>query len=270
IAPDAATESVAITGNTSGVGMFGVSSDEIQQRMRESREQDALGGGQQGGAGVKAGAQGGVGPGGGIGGGAPGGGFGGGGFGGGFAGGGGGRGMFGRGRFDMNRPHGMFYYSAGDSALNAAPYPIKGPTSRPGYLQQRFGVSLGGPLNIPKIYKGGSKTFFFFNYNGTRGENPYDAFSTVPTLAERSGDFSDSTVRTHDANGNTARVPVQLFYPSTSPCAGQPIPDNNLQNGAPECAQISPVAQGLLNYIPLPNLPSTDVQNLHYVTSALS
>ena len=164
----------------------------------------------------------------------------------------------------------MFYYSAGDSALNAAPYPIKGPTAKPEYLQQRFGVSLGGPLNIPKIYKGGSKTFFFFNYNGTRGENPYDAFSTVPTLAERSGDFSDSTVRTHDANGNTARVPVQLFYPSTSPCAGQPIPGNNLQNGAPECAPISPVAQGLLNYIPLPNLPGTDVQNLHYVTSALS
>src|SRR5262249_44507976 len=67
IAPDAATESVSITGNTSGVGMFGLSSDEIQQRMRESREQDTFGGGQQGGAGVKAGAQGGGGPGGGIG-----------------------------------------------------------------------------------------------------------------------------------------------------------------------------------------------------------
>jgi trimeric autotransporter adhesin len=275
IAPDAATESVAITGNTSGVGMFGMSSDELHQGMRESRDQDVFAGGQQSGTGVKAGAQGGGGPfggGGPGGGGPPGGGFvGGGGFGGGgFSGGDAGRGMFGRGRFDINHPHGTFYYSAGDSALNAAPYPIKGPTSKPGYLQQRFGFSLGGPLNIPKIYKGGSKTFFFINYNGSRGENPYDAFSTVPTLAERSGDFSNSTTLTHDSNGNAVRVPVQLFYPSTSPCAGQPIPGNNLQNAAPGCAQISPVGQGLLNYIPLPNLPGTDVQNFHYVTSALS
>jgi hypothetical protein len=272
IAPDAATESVAISGNASGVGMFGMSSDEIQQRMRESREQDAFGNG-QGGTGVKAGAQGGGGPpGGGAGSGLGGGGFGGGGgpFGGGFRGGGGGRGMFGRGRFDINRPHGMFYYSAGDSALNAAPYSLTGPASKAGYLQQRFGVSLGGPLNIPKIYKGGSKTFFFFNYNGARGQNPYDAFSTVPTLAERSGDFSDSTMLTHDSKGNAVRAPVELFYPQTSPCAGQPIPGNNLKNSAPSCAQLSPIAQGLLNFIPLPNLPGTDVQNFHYVTSALS
>ena len=37
------------------------------------------------------------------------------------------------------------------------------------YMRQRFGASLGGPLNIPGIYKGGSKTFFFVNYNGSRG-----------------------------------------------------------------------------------------------------
>jgi trimeric autotransporter adhesin len=275
IAPDAATESVAITGNASGVGMFGMSSDEIQQRMRESREQDAFGSG-QGGTGVKAGVQGGGGPpGGGLGGGGlagAGGGFGGGGspFGGGSPKGDGSRGMLGRGRFDMNRPHAMFYYSAGDSALNAAPYSLTGPSSKAGYIQQRFGVSVGGPLNIPKIYKGGTKTFFFFNYNGARGESPYDAFSTVPTLAERSGDFSDSTMLTHDSNGNAVRVPVQLFYSHTSPCAGQPIPGNNLKNSAPSCAPLSPIAQGLLNYIPLPNLPGTDVENFHYVTSALN
>ena len=50
-------------------------------------------------------------------------------------------------------------------------------------MRQRFGASLGGPLNIPGIYKGGSKTFFFANYNGSRGNSPYDAFSFVPTAA---------------------------------------------------------------------------------------
>ena len=95
------------------------------------------------------------------------------------------------GRFDINRPHGSVYYSVADSALDAAPYALTdSPVEKAAYMRQRFGASLGGPLNIPGIYKGGSKTFFFVNYNGSRGDSPYTAFSTVPTLAERSGDFS--------------------------------------------------------------------------------
>ncbi len=149
IAPDAATESIAVSGNASGAGLFGMNSDEMQQRMREAREQQGgggLGGGQAGGPG---------GGGGGL--------FLGGGPGGGPGGGGGGAVIFGggRGRFDINRPHGSIYYTVGDSALNAAPYSLTGqPSTKPGYLQNRVGVSLGGPLNIPKIYKGGNKTFF--------------------------------------------------------------------------------------------------------------
>jgi hypothetical protein len=97
-----------------------------------------------------------------------------------------------RGRFDLNRPHGMVDYTANDGALNAAPYSLEGePRTKPDYLQHRFGVTLGGPLNIPKLYQGGSKTFFFFNYNGARGNTLYDAFSVVPTAAERNGDFSN-------------------------------------------------------------------------------
>ncbi len=143
---------------------------------------------------------------------------GGGGFGGGFGGfgGGGGRGGpmvlgGGRGRYDVNRPHGSVYYSVGDAALDAAPYALTDSSSeKASYIRQRFGVSLGGPLNIPKIYNGGSKTFFFLNYNGSRGSSPYDAFSFVPTAAERSGDFSG-------VSG------VQLINPND----GQPIPGNN-------------------------------------------
>ena len=64
----------------------------------------------------------------------------------------------GRGRFNLNKPHGTLYYSVGDSALNASPYSLTGqPLTKPNYLQQRFGGSLGGPLNIPKLYQGGSK-----------------------------------------------------------------------------------------------------------------
>jgi hypothetical protein len=263
VAPDAATESIAYSGNTSGVTMS-MSTDEMQQRMRDAQGQGGFGGGPAGGGSVGFG-PGGGGPGlGGPPGGGP----------------RGGGGPFvlggGRGSFDINRPHGSVYYTVGDSALNAAPYSLTGnPLAKPGYLQQRFGASLGGPLNIPKIYHGGTKTFFFFNYNGSRSDNPYDAFSTVPTSDERNGDFSHSTYLAHDSSGNVVRLPVQIFYPSTNPCpeAGQAIPGNNLQNFDAVCA-LNPaaqaIAQKLLQYIPTPNLLGVqpDEQNFHYIATA--
>ncbi len=225
----AATESVSFTGNNS-TEFANMSGDEMRQRFEEFRQQN---GGNVG-----------SGPGG---------------FGGGFGGfGGGPRGGFGgRTGRNLNRPRGSIYYTVGSDALSAAPYALTGqPTAKPSYLQNNFGGSFGGPLNIPKIYHGGSKTFFFVNYNGSRSRNPFDAFSTVPTLAERAGDFSSSTYQ---------GSPVQLFNPFT----GTAIPGNNLQNSG---LMISPIAQGLLNYIPTPNLPGSppDTQNFQYVTSATS
>jgi hypothetical protein len=263
ISSEIATESVAVSGNNSGPGLFGMSSDEMRQRFQEAREAQSggPGGGGPGGPGGGPGGQGG--PGGGPGGaGGPGGGpvmigssggFGGGGFGGH---GGGGAGpmilLGGRGRFDINRPHGMVYYSIGDSALNAAPYSLTGaPAANPQYAQHRYGASLGGPFGIPKLYKGDGKTFFFINFNGARADNPFDSFATVPTLSERSGNFSDVMVR----NGSNAGLPVQIFNPAT----GAPFPNNTIP-------AINPSAAALLKFIPEPNLPGT-VQNFHFVTS---
>jgi len=232
IAPDSATESIAISGNNSSP-FAGMNSTEMLQRFNDAREQ---GGGFGGGGGGGLGATGGSG----------GGGFGGGGF-------GGGPSVFGRRGFDINKPHGSIYYGIGDSAINAAPYSLTGqPVIKPAYEQNNFGGSIGGPLNIPRIYHGGDKTFFFVNYNGKRGENPFDQFSTVPTLLERQGNFSQ-TVYTSGAN---ARQPVQIFNPATN----TQFPNNTI-------TQINPTAAGLLPYIPLPNLPG-NYQNFHFTTSA--
>ncbi|HXZ29376.1 MAG TPA: TonB-dependent receptor, partial [Terriglobales bacterium] len=165
-----------------------------------------------------------------------------GGFGGGgifLMGGGGGRG---RGRFDINRPHGALFYTLSDSAFDAAPYSLTGqPASKPSYTRHSFGAVLGGPLNIPKIYHGGDKTFFFLSYNGSVGDSPYNAFSTVPTLDERKGIF-----------------PVPIYDPATH----LPFLNNTIPGG-----MISTAALNLLPFIPEPNLPGT-IDNFHFVTSA--
>ena len=168
IATDSATESVAVSGNTSN-SFNTMSADEMQQRFNDARQQ----GGGFGGAGF----------------GGPGGGFGGGGFGGGGFGGGG----FGRRGFDINQPHGSLYYGVGDSALNASPYSLTGaPKEKPAYLQNSFGGSVGGPLNIPHLYHGGSKTFYFVNYNGRRAENPFrSVFDSTHAVGAAGKLFSD-------------------------------------------------------------------------------
>ncbi len=240
LSPNAATESVAVSGNTVNSQFAGLSTAEMEQRTREWREQraDANGYRQAPGGAAAPGGRGAEG-------GPP------------HGGSGGGPMMIfgGRGRFNINRPHGTLFYDLGDAALDAAPYSLTGaPVSKPGYVQHKFGGGLGGPLNIPKLYNGGDKTFFFISYNGLRSTDPYDSFSTVPTPAERSGNFSNTLVR----SGPNAGSPVSIIDPqSGQPFGGGVIPQ----------AQINPAARGLLQFIPLPNLPGS-VDNFHFVTSA--
>src|SRR5260370_24106704 len=115
---------------------------------------------------------------------------------------------------NVNQPHGSLFYSYGGSILDAKPFSLNGqPEEKAGYNQSRFGFTIGGPLNIPHIYHGGTKTFLFGNYSGSRGTSAYDVFSTVPTLAERSRDFSSLL---------NAPDPVHLFDPLTH----APLPRN--------------------------------------------
>ena len=157
-------------------------------------------------------------------------------------GGGGGRGLRG---FNVNKPHGSIFFNYGGAGLDAKPYSLNGqPESKASYNQKRFGVTIGGPLSIPHIYKGGAKTFLFGSYTGSRSTNPYDVFSTVPTVAERSGDSSG--------------LPVQLIDPVTK----TPLANNQITN-------VNSAAAGLLSFFPAPNLPGS-IRNFHFVSASPS
>ena len=166
--------------------------------------------------------------------------------------------MGGRG-FNINQPHGVLYFSDDTSTLDATPFSLSGfPIVKSQYNQARFGANVGGPLKIPKLFDGGNKWFFFAGWNGTRGDTPYDAFSTVPTLDERNGNFSNATYN----NG----APVQIF----NPVNGQQYQFNGVPN-AIDPTLFSTAAKSLLQFIPLPNIPLTSTgQNFHFVTSDAS
>jgi len=174
-----------------------------------------------------------------------------GGFGRGGPGGPGGGGFFfgGRGGRGQENYRGSATYTFGGSALDSPPYQLRSnvPTTQPGFAQNNFGATFGGPLKIPGIYADKNRrTSFQVNYSGNQSSNVFDRYATVPTDAMRSGNFSAS--------------PITLIDPST----GQPFPGNQIPAN-----RISLASNVLLPYIPSPNLPGT-TQNYHVSTTATS
>ena len=150
----------------------------------------------------------------------------------------------------INRMHYSFYDTFGDSALNARPYSLTqlNPPKISGWTESA-GFNMGGPLKIPHVYDGTDKTFFFINFGGTWSRNPVDSFATVPTVAERMGDFSADNVQLYNPASN-------LTGPRTlMPNAGCLQDPANAPGTCIPTSMISPQALSLLNYIPLPNVP---------------
>lgn len=135
--------------------------------------------------------------------------------------------------------------------------------------QNDFGGSLGGPVWIPKVYNGHNKSFFFFSWEQYRNNLGSTSRTTLPTDAERSGDFSALLGPVlKDGSGNPILNPCdntqvhlgEIFDPSTVSCptgfAGGRIafPGNKITN-------ISPVAQKMLSFLDAhadPNLGLTN------------
>jgi hypothetical protein len=91
-----------------------------------------------------------------------------------------------------NDLHGSGFYFLGNEAFNSIPVQEKtfGATNPENRLNN-WGYSLGGPVYIPKIYNGRNRTFFFTNFEKTNTvELPFNGFVTLPTVAQKNGDFS--------------------------------------------------------------------------------
>ncbi len=163
----------------------------------------------------------------------------------------------------VNRVHFSIYDTYGNSALNARPYSLyEANPPKISSWTETAGMNLGGPLKIPHVYDGTDKTFFYINFGGTWSRTPVDQFATVPTLAERNGDFSADNVQLYNPLSNltgprtlmTNTGCYQATPSSPLPPAGTCIPTN----------LISSQTIGLLAYIPTPNIPLTNVAGRNF------
>ena len=110
-----------------------------------------------------------------------------------------------------------------------------------------FGLFLGGPVIIPKVYNGRNKTFFFGSFEALRLPKSQTALLSVPTQAMRNGDLS---AYLSDANGGSANV--LTGYP------GNIIPQT----------QLNSFAQSFSNLIyPLPNYGGAGAIANNYLAS---
>lgn len=119
--------------------------------------------------------------------------------------------------------------------------------TRPQFKRNQFGFTAGGPVYIPHFYKQRDKTFIFGTYEGLRQQTPTTLTTTVPTVLQRQGNFS----QTFNQNGSLATI----YNPfSTQLVNGQyvrtPFPNNVIP-----ASLLNPVAMNLLTYYPEPNLP---------------
>ena len=130
-----------------------------------------------------------------------------------------------------------------NSALDAQSYSLTGQeTPKPAFAKFRSTGTFGGPLKIPHIVNS-QKTTFTVNYQLTRNRNSSTTTTLVPTSAERLGDFSQAV------SAQTG-LPVVIYDPTT----GAPFPNNVIPS-----TRISPQAQTLLNFYPLPNFTSNNI-----------
>ncbi|HXM13024.1 MAG TPA: carboxypeptidase-like regulatory domain-containing protein [Terriglobales bacterium] len=146
-------------------------------------------------------------------------------------------------------------FNANDYFLNAAEQP------RPAWVQNQFGAEVGGPLSVPH-YTGRNRTFWFTSWEGFRLRTGEPFTATVPTAAERAGDFSaiDTTLADPCAGAvnSLGACPGSTATPTTFP--GNFIPPN----------RISPTSKALLDLWPAANsagvvTPSGTINNFNTV-----
>ncbi|MGA2149861.1 MAG: carboxypeptidase-like regulatory domain-containing protein [Bryobacteraceae bacterium] len=152
-----------------------------------------------------------------------------------------------------NALHGALSEYNNNSALQATPFFVNavGGTKAVNITNQ-WAVTVGGPIWIPKVFNGKNKIFFFFAYEGETNNTPTQAYTSVPTAAERQGDFS------HLLSLNNSTKNYTLYDPNTGVLNGSVVNRTAFPGNIIPQSRLNPIGENFLNnYIPLPNFPGT-------------
>ena len=177
-----------------------------------------------------------------------------------------------------NKFHGEAYDFLENTDLNAVnPWSnayslitIGTPAIKPTIIRNQFGGNLGGPIPIPHLR---NRFFFFANYEDFReSDGSTEVTASVPSAAERTGDFSELLCGTPACDSNTVSNPnpVQLYnpylttYDPTSGTSSRPAIANNRLDQA---GIVNTGSAAIMNAVyPQPNIPNTPSNEVNYFT----
>jgi len=148
--------------------------------------------------------------------------------------------------WEFNQPNTL---TANDFFNNQAGKP------RPVTHLNQYGVTAGGPIWVPKVYNGRDKLFWFFAFEGMKDAQPNPYITSVPTDAERQGDFSQILA----ADGTAIYDPYSAVK-NGSTITRTAFPNNRIPQAAP---YVSSVAQAYLKYVPEPNTTAQKADGLN-------
>jgi len=150
-------------------------------------------------------------------------------------------------RSGTNQYHGSFFESLQNDAFNARNFFS---AKRSPVRLNQYGGTFGGPVRK-------DKTHFFVTWEQTRQLTAFDTTSTVPTLLNRQGDFSD--LRT------TSGQLIKIYDPSTGSTAAtrQAFPGNVIPR-----QRFDAVALAAMEYFPLPNRTGTATNANNFIGSS--
>ncbi|HTW79986.1 MAG TPA: carboxypeptidase regulatory-like domain-containing protein [Terracidiphilus sp.] len=168
-----------------------------------------------------------------------------------------------------NQLHGTAYEFGQISGIDANTYfNDRSQKPLPVFHFNQYGLSAGGPVWIPKVVNGRNKLFWFFAWEGLKDSTPATTLLTVPTDAEKQGDFS-ALLGLSTASPN----PYQIYEPFTGTFSNgatsgrTPVPNNCLTNQSTYCSgvanagyTVNPIAVNYLKLFPEPN-DTTDVKS---------
>ena len=157
-----------------------------------------------------------------------------------------------------NAFHGTLYEFNQVSDLAATPFFLnRNATVKPITRFNQYGGTASGPVIVPRIFNGHNKLFWYFGYEGIKDSFPEPTVTTVPTEAERKGDFS-ALLGVRCPGSNAIGSCYQLYDPysgvlqSNGRIQRQPIVGNRL-----DPAKLDPIAQNVFKLYPLPNQTPT-------------
>jgi hypothetical protein len=121
---------------------------------------------------------------------------------------------------------------------------------KPKFRINQYGFTLGGPIWLPRLYKGRDKTFFFVDYQGTRWVQGSTFFATVPAPEQRQGNF------THTFTSSGALITMyDPFSTVHNPSNAAQYLRTAFPGNIIPASMLNPVSLKALTYVPVPNVP---------------